>query len=179
MSRPWGTEVAAIAIALGAACGSAQGAPPDWIGTDDALRSGVMTGEPGEGLTRDAVQDDAIFAYLAGSTACFDVVVRAAQSDDVPLSRIGATCVAGEANSPAEPASDEIVSVYDYAESGEVGSVVAEDVTAESWSGSSSDPPGSGLTRAIERRTRLCCEVGLADTVTLSVGSLALSWDMR
>ena len=169
----------ALAIAIVAACGGSQGVPPAWIGTDDALRSGVMSGEPGEGLSRDAVQDDATLAYLEGSTACFDVVVRAAETDDVPLASIGATCIAGEASSAAEPSSDELVSVYDYAEGGEVGSVVVEDVTAASWSGSSADPPGSSLTRAIERRSRLCCEVGLADTITLSLGSLALSWDMR
>ena len=167
-----------IVLAM-AACGSTQGLPPDWIGTDDALRSGVMTGEPGAGVPREAVQDDALLAYLEGSTACFDVIVRTAEDEDRGLALLQGACTSGEGSSPTEMTADEIVSVYDYAENGEVASVVSEETSAESWGDSQADPPASSHTRVVERKSRLCCQVGLADTIGLSLGTLHLSWDMR
>lgn len=172
-------------IAVVASCGgsAATAYPPSWVGSDEARRT-AMTAEEGDSpLPPESLADEATLAYADGQTACFDVTVRSLARSDAPLTGLRPTCRAatadGPVTAPAEASSVAMVSVYDYADNGDLVSTVAEEVVADSYDPAGVEPPAEGLHRVAERHARLCCAVPASEELVLSLGEIELSWPMR
>lgn len=173
-----------LAVAVIAGCGGGPSAyPPAWVGTDDARRTAVTSEEAAlESPPRETLLDEVTLAYADGQTACFDVILRARTSDDVALADLGARCRAGTGDAaseaPAEPSSVEMVSVYDYADNGDLVDTAAEEVPGDSYDPAGAEPAADGLHRVVERRARLCCPAPRTDRLTLVVGPEEIAWPM-
>ena len=166
-------------------CGGGAGPyPPAWVGTDQARRTAVGAEEAGlSAPPRETLLDEATLAYADGQTACFDVVVRSLATRDRPLAALGARCRAGAGEgasaSPAEPSSVEMVSVYEYADNGDLVETVAEEVPGDSYDPGGAEPAGEGLPRVVERRARLCCTAPRTEELALAMAGTELTWPMQ
>jgi len=180
----WRFGVALVAAIGGCAGASASEGPPAWVGTAEALRTGVMGDEVSRGgIPREAVTDDATLAYVDATTVCFDVTVRSLASDDAPLTEVPASCRVGEVSAPAALRSVAMISVYDYNAQGSMEQTVVDHTTSEGYEHEHPRPPAEGLTRVVERSARRCCDIAATEGVDLSLGapprSVTLHWDLH
>ena len=83
----------AIVLVLVTGCGSRGAFPPAWVGTDAALRTGLMSGEsvPGE-LDQESLAEEASLVYHDAESSCFDVRVRSLAEHDATLGELPSEC---------------------------------------------------------------------------------------
>ncbi len=164
--------------------GAGASGPAAWIGTPEALRTGVTGDEVTRaGIAREALAEDAALGYLDATTACFDVTVRSLEPDDAPLANVAARCTAGEASAPAVLHSTPMVSVYDYDARGSIEQTVVDHTTSDAYEHEHRRPAAEGVRRVVERSARFCCDVAVSGPLDLSLGSppraVTLHWDVR
>jgi hypothetical protein len=169
-------------IVLSVSCGGAGGAggdgfPPDYPGSEAARKRASAGGEPSGETHGDELQ----LVHQDAYSACFDGLFRADFERDTRLTAASIACSAGESTATATVTA-EMVSVYDYGENGDLEDVVTEDITSDAYAEASHPEPDPGLSRVVERRARICCEIAASDRLEVRVdgaggGSLTFVFD--
>jgi hypothetical protein len=175
---------AALVLLLVTGCGAGAAFPPEWVGTDAARRTGLMSGEsvPGE-LDQESLVEEASLVYHDAESSCFDVRVRSGAEHDAAIGDLSSEC-GPTASSRPHVTGTERVSVFDYRADGELEVAQTEGTPAEGFAAADLDPPAGGAIRVIERSARVCCTVPTGEVLTLSigapaVGSVRFEWRMR
>ncbi len=183
-----GLRLAVIAVALGA-CGHTAGIGirGDQVGTKYATitayfatRSAAPGGTSTEGtpgnIRHDAVIDEATLASVSATETCVDVVVRTDSVHDEPLQQLAPTFTIDDVELRGV-IEQEVVSVVDYAYTGQRDVFSLEGVSATAFVGMSLTAPTDNVLRVIERRGRVCAgQGGTPRKVSLDITNP--SWDI-
>jgi len=180
---------AAVLVATLAGCGHTAGIGlrRDQIGTKyaritayfatrGAAPGGTHTEETPGNIRHDVIIDEATLASISPGETCVALVVRSDSSHDEPLQQLNPTFTIDgiEHRGVIE---EELISVGDYAYTGERTVFALEGVTADAFLGMALTEPTQNVFRVIERRGRVCAGSGGAPrSVSLDVTNP--SWDV-
>jgi hypothetical protein len=140
------------------------------------------------GIRHDAILDEIVLAKVDAGETCFDVTIRSEESKDEPLAVLGAQCTI-DGGAQASVIESEAVSVFDHAYTGQQNVAVVEGVAASQYIGMAISKPTDLVFRVIERRGRVCCGRGAAQSASLefhnkhydygvSKGRLQMRWQL-
>lgn len=122
------------------------------------------------GIRHDAILDEITLARVTPQETCFDVIVRTDESNDEPLTELGASCGI-DGRTQRAVIEDERVSVVDYAYVGMRQTAVVEGVMATEYVGMALSQPADKVFRVIERRGQVCCGLPAANRASLTLAN--------
>jgi hypothetical protein len=148
----------------------------DLVGTKYARQTGYFAAcgvdcreetTPGR-IQHDTIRDEATLITTGPQETCVAVVVRTESGLDEPFDQLAPTCAIDGPDQRAV-VEDEVVSVFDYNYTGQVETVLAEGVAANTFLGFSLTQPQEMIFRVVQRSGKLCCPKATGRSVKLSM----------
>jgi hypothetical protein len=169
--------ITAVVIVAGCASQTHRASlPRSAIGTKYARQTGYFAAcgtyckeeETTARIQHDVIRDEATLVSAGPEETCVELVVRTESGVDEPFDQLGpAFTVDGKERRAV--VDNEVISVIDYAYTGQVQTVQVEGVAAGSFVGMALSEQREMTFRVIERRGKLCAAGGASRTVSLSM----------